>query len=373
MNATMTEKYNKVRYFASRTTQAVLHDISFLICTSLSIGLFIQMGNTFYTKMVFCLFAVSLESGKLYSLLKFKQLYSRHIKEKLEDITKKIFLNKRAIGYLLFYLGAGIISIIASLGFALVVLEAKSSISNAKIDPVEYKIEAFTREINEVEELIINTSDNIKTRQEKMNSFDQSFYGMTWVEYQSAFDENLKKEVELLDKYRNQRTVLEKQKLDYISNVGDKDIEVNPSSMFILMSNRLKGKVSPETIMFYLMLAFVLLLEILVVITSGTLPERDKFQDKEETKQKFHLFIDVLLKGKGKENRLNGLKKVSEAMNISYSEAKLLMDFILNIKYRKQPLLQISGSTYTTIHSSETLKMVIDYELNKIESEGGLA
>lgn len=312
-------------------TVSYLRVSSHIILVSLSIGLsvnlFVRFSEELYIQGLFALMALAMEMMKLFMLILAKADF-------MDESRKKTLAAISRIGV---YLALAGISGIASLGFTLVSIQDQNIASQTDISSIER--ESIQTEIERLD-------DQIDTNIQRYEDLPSD-----WITH----SEEYLNRVESLRSQREERM----EELRELQNTTD-DIS-STQDMFVLLGSILD--LDGESTMFYMMLLLVILLEISIALTTGTL-KRDHPVLEKESNANFLTYIDALLEGCEEWGRLNSDSVVSKNTDIPLEECKAYKDKLKSITYKGVPLLSSSKGATKPNFSKENLKKIATFHFN---------
>lgn len=316
-------------------TRQISHTILVSLSMLLSINMFIQFSDHWFIKILFGSMASALELIKIYILVLAKDHFS---KARIKDyITSFIQFDV--------YLGLTIISIIASLGFTLVSIEEQSLRFTTRQEVSDFRINSL---IDELE----SNKDQIKIIQQNA----------TGLEY-SAVERNENANKQILEiQEKNRELITEIEDLQ-IKKTEKNNIEtrLTSSDMFVLLGKTVN--LEGHQAMFYMMLILVVLLEIAIAITTGTIT-KDKIEKSEITiKNSISIleYIDLMFNENG---TILSDKQIAEKSNISLEEAKAFRLKLRNTTYKGKPLITVKGRKVINNFKKENILKIVKFYLD---------
>lgn len=241
----MTEKQLHVlKFFA--------HWIVVIVSMVFTVMLFYQLSSTFIGKIATVSFGIALELLKIYTLTTLKDPKS---------FKYKLFKN---IGYFLVYVALAVASGLATLGFARVEIQGQSfyaEAQNIQIVSAQQDVQRYTIQINDITNQMISLpSDWITARQRYLTTIS---------------------ELEILRAEAMSKVALAPQ------------LEAVSTDVFTLLGELPFINMDGETLLFYIFLALVILLEIAIAITTEYTVKEDKVKKKEEKEEEVPGFFEI--------------------------------------------------------------------------------
>jgi len=312
-------------------TVSYLRVFSHVILVSLSIGLsvnlFIRFSEELYIQGLFALMALAMEMMKLFMLILAKADF-------MDESKKKTLAAISRIGV---YLALAGISAIASLGFTLVSIQDQNIAAETSISSVER--DSIRNEIDRID-------DQIDTNMQRYEELPAD-----WVTVSEQY-------MNRVDSLRSQR----EEKIEELRELQNNTEDVSSTQdMFILLGSVID--LDGESTMFYMMLLLVILLEISIALTTGTLKREHPVLEK-ESNANFLTYIDALLEGCEEWGRLNSDSVVSKNTNIPIEECKAYKDKLKSITYKGVLLLSSSKGATKLNFSKENLKKIATFHFN---------
>lgn len=231
------------------------------------------------------------------------------------------------------YFGLAVVSIIASLGFTFVSIE-EQSLQFVKVQ------EASNFEINQLVKEVEANNQQIRIIQENASNLDFS-----------AVERNAEANKQIAEIQERNRSLIKD--IEALRSTGTQEqARLTSADMFELLGNPV-GLTGKQT-MLYMMFALVLLLEIALAITSGSIVSDNILK---ENKYEINAYIDELFNVKGR--RLKTDDKISEITKIPISNCKRYRDLLLNSHYNNIPLIETGkGGTKGNFTASQIQKIV---------------
>lgn len=356
------KKFMEIKAILSMSIRMFLHDALFLICMAMSVGMFIQFGNSWWTMIIMGIVAAVFESTKLYDLLKAKKAYA-------EKNTVAVATNGFS------YLVKAILSVVASVGFALVLLASQQSVAEVSEDTIVLEVDSFDENIEYWKSEMDRVTGEISALTEAINRASGN-YGTSITKISSnkpALEASLALAQENWQKAKQE-------KVDYQKSLqsGEKKIATNPADMFNELTtfiNAIRGteELTSQTLMTMLFIAIMVILEISVATTSGNLPEikeERKVEEvvevlsaKEEIGSYYMNFIDAMFEGVTPGDRVNSINKIADITGYSSATVWKIRQSILTMSYKdKRILISKSGGTRAGMNK-ENMKKVVNFLL----------
>jgi len=327
------------------------HLLLFVISLTFTMLLFWQFGSNLLESILWTSFGCALEALKLYLLLLSKQNF------RPKQIDSTLPPNKlKGVAEFGVYLAIAIVSAIATLAFALNTIENQSFSANLE----NISIEALEREYNG---LIVDIDEHRKDKAEMPSN---------WI--------TRKREVENLIELAQGRQREIEEELEVLSSLTK---EVVVTDTFSLLAIQLQKwgvadkELTGRAVLFSLLMAMVVLLELTLALTSGSIKRTTK-EGKNKggvfDKEEFLLYVSTLLS-----NHENGYLKTSESMSkklgIKLEKCKEYRELLLNTYFDKKPLIiKDKGRNKANLPKNEILRIMkikLDFfsriEINNIE------
>lgn len=354
-------KFIKIKMMIGSSIRMLMHDSLFLVCMAMSIGMFIQFGNSWWTKAVMGLVAAVFESTKLYDLLKAKRAWKNKAKGAVASNG-------------LLYLAKAILSVVASVGFALVLLAAQKSVAEVSQDTVVLEVSSFDEDVDFYKNEINRIQGELFVLSEAISRADGN-YGTSITKISSnkpALEESLKEAVANWQEAKNKKLAFQTS----LQN-GETEIMTNPADMFNELSafiNEIRGTqdMSSFTLMVIIFIAIMLILEISVATTSGELPEEEVEKETEadlklETAfdsygEYYNKFIDAMFEG-ASGDRVNSVQKIMELTNMNSSTCWKIRQSILTMTYKGKKILVSSRGRTQAGMTRDNMKRIVDFLL----------
>lgn len=315
-------------------SRKISHIILVILSMILSVNLFIQFSDYVLIQILFATLAVSLELLKLYLLVLAKSNF-------LQRDWKKEFV---ASFQFLVYGGLAFISIIASLGFTLVSIEEQSlnfetrqEVSSFRIDHIVNQIDINNRQIEIIQENATRLEFSAVERNELAN---------IQVKNIQSQNENLITRLEALRNLQSETVSIE--------------THLTSSDMFTLLGEtiNLEGK---DT-MFYMMLLFVILLEIAIAITSGHIDVKSVLS---LSSINIFEYIDALFSGDKK--YLISDSKIANKTNTSKEKCLIFKKHLKTITYKGKSMIMNKRGGSIANFSKENMKKIIQFHIDSGE------
>lgn len=309
----------------------VAHVILVVLSMMLSINLFIQFSDKPFIQVLFGMLAFSLEAIKLYLLLEAKYHFRLN------------GWKNEAVGVTQFtvYLGLAFISIVASLGFTLVSIEEQTiqfeerrEVSNFEIEALQNEIEANNRQIEIVQENATALEFSAVERNAEANEQVRSLQD------------------------RNRELIQELQELRSEKNGETVEQRLTSNDMFILLGETVN--LNGEDTMFYMMLVLVVLLEIAIAITSGTIERDVKIHKSNPTG--IMSYIDALFSEDGK--RLVPDLRISKKIGLSEEECGMYRETLKNTTYKGKAMITARRGGTIANFSKENMKKIVQFHID---------
>lgn len=307
----------------------ISHFILVFLSILLSVNLFIQFSDFLYIQILFSLMAIALELIKLFILMKSKSYFKEGgFKNDLVGIIQ-----------FLVYLGLAFISVIASLGFTLVSIEEQSiqfesrrNISNFRIESIQNEIEFNLEQIriiqNNARDLEFSAVERVAQANEQVRAIQEE-------------NRNL---INLIEELREE-------------NIEVIEERLTSKDMFVLLGDLIS--ISGKDAMFYMMLVLVILLEVAIAITSGSISK--PFQLKESSKGLME-YIDALFSEDGK--RLVPDNRIHKILNISIEDSKMFRESLQSIVYKGKPMITSRRGGTVPNFSKENMKKIVQFHID---------
>lgn len=299
--------------------KSVSHLILMFLCIALSINLFIQFSHDLLIKLLFALFASALEVVKIWTLMKAKFHFS-------EKLLKKILIG---VAHFTIYLGLAVVSILASLGFTLSSIQQQSFI----ISTHNIERDALNNDLFAIEKQIQSKLDQ------------QANLPYDYITASDRFTQQIK---DLQDQRQ--------QIIDKINALPDNTQAIKSSDMFTLLGEPLG--ISGKSVMFYMMLLLVILLEFTIAITSEDIKRtKEKLPQLVDEREDLYRYIEELFNTSSA--ILNTDNRISEATGLSVKSCKKFRSILSDLTYKGTPLI-VSGRDATKANFSKenTIKIV---------------
>jgi len=297
----------------------------FGISTILTVLLFIQFSNKPIIQCVWGIFAISIETVKIFLIIETKFHWVQN---------KKVIATFMGI----VYLTLAFVSISASLNFTLLSIQNQSFTSNQQNNNVfayDEQIAEIDKDIEIYNQMI---ADKLKKAEEAPSLYVSA--GRTIADELRSFREEKQN---LVDK----KTELLNEKAE-----ASKTMVVTSIDSFTLMGERIG--MTGEQVMFYLMALLVFVLEVVLVITSGEIEGKVKIS---ESRTKLTKYIKALMDVNG--IRLNSDKKISEITGLSIQECKRFKLLLQEWQYNDTPLLRSGrGGTKANFSQKNLIQIV---------------
>lgn len=318
-------------YHTRQISHAILVSLSML----LSINMFIQFSDHWFIKILFGSMASALELIKIYILVLAKDHFS---KARIKDyITSFIQFDV--------YLGLAIISIIASLGFTLVSIEEQSLRFTTRQEVSDFRVNSLI--------------DELESNKNQIKIIQQNATGLEYSAVER--NENANKQIlEIQEKNRDLITEIENLQIKK-SEKEEVVTRLTSSDMFVLLGKTVN--LEGHQAMFYMMLILVILLEIAIAITTGTIT-KDKIEKSEiNIKNSISIleYIDLMFNDDG---AILSNKQIAEKSNISLEEAKAFRKKLRNTTYKGKPLITIKGRKVINNFKKENILKIVKFYLD---------
>lgn len=313
-------------------TRQISHAILVSLSMLLSINMFIQFSDSWFIQVLFGSMAAALELIKIYILVLAKDHFSKgQIKQYLTSIIQFTV-----------YLGLAIISIIASLGFTLVSIEEQSLRFTSKQVVSEFRINSL---IDELE----SNKNQIKIIQENA----------TGLEF-SAVERNESANKQIADiQLKNRKLITEIENLQKSKTSKEEEtVKLTSSDMFVLLGRTVN--LEGHQAMFYMMLILVVLLEIAIAITTGTIT-KDKI---DPILKKSISLIDYINLMFAEDGKIKSNKNIAKEANISIEEAKAFRTLLRKTTYKNKPLITVRGRKVINNFKKDNLIKIIQFYLD---------
>jgi len=314
----------------------VSHVILVILSMALSINLFIQFSDQRFIQILFGAMAFSFELIKLYILMLAKENF--HISSIKSDIVATIQFTV--------YLGLAIMSIVASLGFALVSIEeqslssvARTEVSNFRVDQLKNKLESNNKQI----EIIQQNASNLE-----FSAVERNAEANRQVLEIQALNEEIVNQIEELREEK--------------ASEAEENIKLTSADMFSLLGESVN--LSGKDTMFYMMLILVFFLELAIAITSGSIKKEFSINISGDSEIKIAFnYIDALFSNE-KDTRLLSDKRITALTGIPIESCKKFREALQSITYKGKSLISsVPGSTKPNF-SKENIKKIIRFRIN---------
>jgi len=354
------KKLQEMKLLFAAGIQSLLFDTLFLVSMGLSFMMFITFGNSPMSKGIMGLVAIVFESTKLYDLLKAKQAL------KQSNTAKLVF---SSISYLI----KALLSIIASVGFALVLLSAQSNLAEVSQDTLILEANDYDSDILFWSTKLEAVSQELLIIAEKKKNNPDGW----GVVYDRLVQDGVNLESNLMT-YKSKLDEVKKAKLVYQTSLqnGQKEVATNPADMFSELSkfiNSVSGKevITTHNLMSIIFILIMVVMEVSIATTSGELPEEEKQAVKEVNLVKpnptLKEFYTTFIEGLYKEMRgtgLNSSRKVSELTGLELDTCRKLRKSIETMTFKGKPLLVVEDRRTRSGLSRENLIKVVTWLLD---------
>lgn len=307
----------------------VSHIILVGLSMGLSINLFVQFSNVWYIMVLFGLLGLALEMIKLYSLILAKSEFAEKTRSHIMAGILRLSL----------YIALAGISAVASLGFTLLSLEQQSFAVQTDVDNIQRQ--NIRSELEEID-------DQIDTN---MNRYEE--LPADWV----TVSEQYMNRVESLREQREELT-------DRLREFESQESSGATQDMFVLLGEMVD--LDGQSMMFNMMLFLVVILEISIALTTGTMKKDVKLNPTPQEKSRLLEYIDALTEGVVEGKRLNSDSVIAEKTGMSFEEAKTYKNKLLNMTYKGKSLLESGKGATKSNFSNANLKKIasVYYDLN---------
>lgn len=298
----------------------VAHVLLFIVSLTFTLFLFIQFGSALHEKLLWGTVGIALEIIKLYLFMQAKS----HWKSKELPTAGFQFL---------VYAGIAFVSMVASLGFALISIEGQSftaAVSNIETD---YLVEDIDR---------LNQEIDTKIRQQSELPTD----------YVTASDRFTDQIEELRLRKEGMIQLLQELQVEQVRE--DEAIDV-----FMLIGGTIG--LSGRSTLYYLMLVMIIALELCLVMTAGNI-QGSTMKPKLKTSSQLLVYLESLLNVDTL--RLKPDERISKETGIPISECKSYRSTLANWVYKGKPLItQRQGGTKANF-SAENMKKIVRFKID---------
>lgn len=362
------------------------HFALFGVGVFLSINLFEYFGNDPVSKAVMIIVVTVIEYTKLKDLYNYK---------KYKALGEKVKAFKSWLQYII----KAILSVIASIGFALVLLSAQETTFSKTIDTTDYQLTVLLKNVSTYENEVNSYAQSIASIDAQLDNLtEETGWGSVSDKLgkQKERDQQLKNESQAkLDKANNDLIAYNKQLKADSDNVVEKN--TNANDMFVELAKFFEylpfvESVSPLFVKTFIFLVFMIMLEVSIASTAPEyeikeedlgieiennpaedLTKQEKAEQKiknalltpkkvdKTTKEKFKTYAENMYKPDLK--RLHSVKKVSELTGMSIEDCRMIRETLENLIYQSRPLV-ISGQGFSkSTYKKEDTIVLIDHLL----------
>ena len=295
------------------------HVTLFIVSLSFTLFLFIQFGEQIHEKIIWGILGFALEVIKLYLFM----LAKANLKEK--DWHAKV----GAVAQFVVYLGIAFISMIATLGFALMTIEGQSFA--AQVSQNIFEIEAMHAERDEL-------TLEIATFQQQQADLPEG-----WITASQRISESISTLRERRDFLNTRIVELQRERVQAQT--------VDTSNVFVLIGSVVD--LDGRTTLYYLMLVMVVALEVCLVITSGHIERALRVDSSTRIYEYIHSLFDV------NGVRLKTDHDIHKETGISLAECFKYRQVLQNVTYKGTPMIsQRRGGTKANFAKDNIIKIV---------------
>lgn len=324
-------------YTSEGFTKKVSHFILLVISTLFSINMFWNLASVLVYQIVWAAFAIALELMKVNIFMRVKY---KVMNLKLKNLISLVPITIMFIAYL----ASATISGVATLGFAMTSIEQQSFETRNLNLATDTSLLAI-KDIEDELRIVSSSIDNLLSEQRKMNEMS-AVYHTGQDKMNTAIQELL-----------NRRESLRERRQDLSQEVSSQNQNYNivSENIFSLIGSTPRVNMSGRDVIFRIFVALVVLLELLLVLTSG-MTHPDKTIDINRN-LKFRRYIEALYDVTG--NRLNSDKKISEKTKLTMKECKKFRKMLSTKKFGDNHLLEYGrGFSKSTFTKEEVLKLI---------------
>lgn len=360
------KKFVQMKMAFASSIRMLMHDTLFIVCALLSLGMFITFGNNVWTASVMGLVALVFESTKLYSLLKAKKAGKGNRKEK--NWLALIF-------YSTLYTAFAILSLAASVMFALNLLSAKDKIASVSQDTIVLEATDFNDDIDYWKAELDFATEELKTLEAAISRADGN-YGTSITKISENKPAIEAKKEMAYDKWQEAKSARTTFQTD-LKEIADEQIQVNPTDGFTELANAINSLygedvLTPRTLMIIIFIAIMFLLEVSVAVTSGEFPEEEEVKAKESdvklspmeqnTKEFFMKYIEAMYFEHN--GRLNSDAKISTLIGQSENTCWKIRKSLMTMIFKGKPLMYVEGRKTLTHLSKVNFMKVVNFLLD---------
>jgi hypothetical protein len=322
-----------------RFSKVTAHLILVILSIFLSVNLFIQFSNRLFVQILFGSMAVALEAIKVYLLILSKTEWM------VEG--KRLFVVPKFI----VYVGLAGISLLASVGFTLVSIEEQSQESVVGSQYVDRRIDLLEAEYQ---------SNMAQIEIIQSNAKDLDYAAVERSEIASE-------QVRVLQSAN--RDIMDEIQGFYEEKYREETIDISSNDMFTLLGETID--IDGIDMRFYLMLFFVLFLEVSIAITAETVKPDDEANealvdnsDEISTKrvdiESLYGYIEEYIDG-FEEGRMD--EDVSKETGIPVEECIRYREKLQSIHYKGRPMIDEKGRLS---YRKENVKKIVQFHFDSL-------
>lgn len=379
------ERFIKIKNSVANVARILIHDAVFIVNMLQSIGMMVIMAVNPISTWIMVILTIAFESSRLYLLLLLKNEW----KNSPEGKKGKKKITGKFVVYLLSYLVMTLISLTASLMFVLNLLSMKTAVvekSNAEVVLVDPIIQNYDLKIALKEKKMKELTEDLNSFRDATNRADGNYgtsiknINIAKIETEALFSQIEKEWYDLLDE---KAAYIKEQK---VSDRGEKSLEeadkkefkLNPSDGYRLVSeaiNKIFGReIVNETLLATIVLIlFQLMLEVVLVITSGNLPEKPEPEVTEEdvvmetvsinTKEYYKKYIDAMFHDM-RGTRLNSVGKIAQLTGLEEATCWKIKKSLDSMIFKGKRIIVVRDrKTQSAIPLKENFIKVVNYLL----------
>ena len=316
-----------------------------IISMALSVNFMISIPQTIFEKVLYSLFAASLEFAKIYLAIFVKDLVSQ-----FENIQDRIIRLKR-IGLLsiifLAYFGSAAFSAVCSVGYVMFTISKQSEFAKTEIFQNNFEETQITNRLSEISKEISLIQDQMARNLEGYGTANKLF-------------------VDAIARLQAER---EKLSADYVLLIHESDSTSNEpepvatDTIFSELGKLFNPVLSGRDVLLRIMLALTILLEVFIFITIEKPVDNNK-SILAEDRILIKKYIEKMFDGVSVGRRLRSDYVISREIGVTFDECRRYRDFISKLSWKGTPLLVKTKTSTSSNFSQESLEKIVMFNLD---------
>jgi hypothetical protein len=324
-------------YRQNEIGKEVAHIVLFLVSVTFSINLFWNLSAILFWSIVWASLAIVFEFMKVQAFMYAKYYFKNSSLRRLGNFVL-------AIVVFAVYLVMAAISGVGTWGFAKVSIAQQSKVAsktNASSSEYESRLEVIDEELT----LLSETMGSANKEKQKMNEYAGSYQTG-----QSMMTDDILKLSERRESLMRQREEVAKLLREDVA-----ETTIKADDIFTLIGDTPKVDMDGETVKFYMFLAIVVLLEIVLCLTTGEIGGKSSMDSMRQAN--LSKYITALFDTDA--NRLNSDKKIVEKTGIAMSDCKKYRKYLTSKEFGGTPLISYGrGYSKSEFTKDELLSII---------------